>query len=74
MHAHALHHAPAAFVFRAGGWLQRAARRLDTWLGARAKAREDAQALDAMTDRELRDIGIDPARVHPVQWARDWTI
>jgi uncharacterized protein YjiS (DUF1127 family) len=74
MAAHALHYAPALLIFRTGAWLQRAARRMDAWLGARAKSRADALALEAMTDRELRDIGIDPARVHPMPWTRDWPI
>jgi hypothetical protein len=74
MHAYALRHAPAVFIFKAGHWLQRSARRMDAWLAARAKARDDAQSLEAMSDRELLDIGIDPARVHPVPWPKDWTI
>ena len=67
-------HAPAVFLWKAGQWLQRSARRMDAWLVARAKAREDTQSLEAMTDRELLDIGIDPARVHPAPWAKDWSI
>lgn len=74
MAAHAVHHAPAVVIFRAGTWLRRAARRIDAWLGARAKARDDALALEGMTDRELRDIGIDPARIHPVSWNKDWPL
>jgi uncharacterized protein YjiS (DUF1127 family) len=74
MHAYALRHTPAVVVFRTGMWLQRAARRMDAWLAARAKGREDAQALEAMTERELRDIGIDPARIHPAPWVKDWTV
>ena len=74
MHAYALRHAPAVVVWKAGVLLQRTARRLDAWLAARSKAREDAQSLEAMTDRELRDIGIDPARIHPAPWAKDWTV
>jgi uncharacterized protein YjiS (DUF1127 family) len=74
MHAYAMRHVPAALVFRAGTWLQRSARRMDAWLAARGKAREDSGSLDAMSDRELRDIGIDPARTHPAPWTRDWTV
>jgi uncharacterized protein YjiS (DUF1127 family) len=74
MHAYALRHAPAVVVWKTGQWLLRAARRLDGWLAARAKARDDARCLQAMSDRELLDIGIDPARIHPVTPARDWTI
>lgn len=74
MHAYALRYAPAVVVWKAGHWLLRAARRLDAWLAARAKARDDARCLQAMSDRELLDIGIDPARIHPAPGARDWTI
>lgn len=74
MHAYAMRHAPAAFIWKAGKWLQHSARRMDAWLAARAKSREDSQSLDAMSDRELRDIGIDPARVHPAPWVTDWTM
>ena len=73
MNAYVMRHAPAAFMFKAGTWLQVAARKMDAWLAARAKAREDGLALEAMSDRELRDIGIDPARVHPMPMTRDWT-
>ena len=66
--------APAVYVWKAGNWLQRTARRMDAWLAARAKAREDAQSLEAMTDRELLDIGVDPARVHPAPWVKDWSV
>ena len=74
MHAYAMRHSAAAFIWKAGTWLQHYARRMDAWLAARAKSREDSQALDAMNDRELRDIGIDPGRIHPAPWVRDWTI
>ena len=74
MQAYALRYAPAVFVWKAGHWLQRCARRADAWMAARAKAREDALALEAMSDRELLDIGIDPARVHHVPPQRDWTL
>ena len=74
MHAHSLRHAPAVFFYRTGTWLQRSARRMDAWLAARAKAREDAQSLAAMTDRELIDIGLDPARTHPAPWTKDWSL
>jgi uncharacterized protein YjiS (DUF1127 family) len=74
MAAHAVHHAPAVVIFRAGTWLRLAARRIDAWLGARTRARADSLALEGMTDRELRDIGIDPARVQPLPWNRDWPL
>ena len=76
MHASSisLRYPPAVFVWKAGKWLQRCARGMDAWLAARAKARDDALSLEAMSDRELLDIGIDPARIHPVPWTRDWTV
>lgn len=54
--------------------LRRTAERLDAWFAARAKARADSVALLAMSERELRDIGIDPARIgaDPQAWRRDW--
>jgi uncharacterized protein YjiS (DUF1127 family) len=74
MHTYALRHAPAVAVWKAGHWLLRSAHRMDAWLAARAKARDDDRCLQAMSDRELLDIGIDPARIHPAPWPRDWTI
>lgn len=58
------------------GFLGRTGERLDAWLRARAKARDDSVALLAMSERELKDIGIDPARigVGPDTWRRDWTV
>ncbi len=58
------------------GVLGRIGERLDAWLRARAKARDDSVALLAMSERELKDIGIDPARigVGPDTWRRDWTV
>ena len=55
MAAHAVHHAPAVVIFRAGTWLRLAARRIDAWLSARTKARADSLALEGMTDEELSD-------------------
>ena len=57
-------HSAAAFVIRAADALYACAQRLDAWLAARAKSADDNIALLAMNERELRDIGIDPARVH----------
>ena len=74
MSAYAIRYAPAAFVWKAGTWLQRCARSMDAWLAARAKARDDAQSLEAMTDRELLDIGLDPGRIRPAPWVKDWTV
>jgi uncharacterized protein YjiS (DUF1127 family) len=54
--------------------LRALALRLDAWLGARKRADEDRQALDAMSDRELKDIGIPRASVSPAAsgaWMRD---
>ena len=74
-------HAPATFIWKAAEALRagadalhRSAQRLDAWLAARAKSSDDRDALRAMSERELRDIGLDPARVHgPAEpWLRDW--
>jgi len=74
MHAHATRRAPSALLWRAGTWLHLWARALDRWLAARDKARDDAYALEAMSDRELRDIGLDPGRINNAQWPRDWRL
>ncbi|MFO1303280.1 MAG: hypothetical protein U1F54_06080 [Burkholderiales bacterium] len=67
-------HAPAAaIVAQLGLWLVRSSRVLDAWLASRAKGRDDSLALEAMSERELRDIGIDPARIRPADWSRDWS-
>ena len=63
MHAYARRYAPAAFLWKAGTWLHVSARALDAWLAARAKAREDARALESMSDRELRDIGLSRSQI-----------
>ena len=48
-----------SFVLSAAGRRARAlAKRLDTWLARRRAAREALGALSAMSDRDLRDIGI----------------
>ena len=74
MHAYARRHAPAAFLWKAGTWLHLSARLLDGWLAARAKSLDDARALEAMSDRELRDIGLDPRRINNAQWVEDWRL
>lgn len=74
MHAYISRNIPAGFMSALSGWLTRSAQRMDDWLAARAKARDDSLALEAMSDRELRDIGLDPGRVHPAPWTRDWPI
>ena len=74
MHAYARRYAPAAFLWKAGTWLHVSARALDAWLAARAKSREDALALESMSDRELRDIGLDPGRINNAPWERDWRL
>jgi len=74
-------HAAATFLWKAAAILRAGAdalhgnaQRLDAWLAARAKASDDRDALCAMSERELRDIGIDSACVHgPAQPSlRDW--
>lgn len=74
MHATITRTAPAAFMAVLGLWLIRTSRSLDAWLARRAKSRDDSAALEAMSARELRDIGIDPGRIHSVEWTRDWSI
>jgi uncharacterized protein YjiS (DUF1127 family) len=74
VHAYITRSIPAAFMSGLGGWLTRSAQRMDDWLAARAKARDDLLTLEAMSDRELRDIGIDPGRVHSAPRTRDWPI
>jgi uncharacterized protein YjiS (DUF1127 family) len=74
VNAFARRYAPAAFLWKAGTWLQLAARALDIWLAARAKSRDDALALESMSDRELRDIGLDPGRINNARWERDWRL
>lgn len=74
MHAYARRHATAIFLWKAGTWLHLSARRLDGWLAARARSREDASILAAMSDRELRDIGLDPSRADQAQWVGDWRL
>ncbi len=63
MTSYVARHAPAAALALAGDALHGVARRLDAWLAARARSIEDSRALAAMSERELRDIGLDPARV-----------
>ncbi len=74
MHATIMRNAPAAFMAGLGLWLIRSSRTLDAWLAARAKARDDSFVLEAMSERELRDIGIDPGRVRAAEWTRDWPL
>lgn len=64
MTSYVARHAPAAALALAGRALLEVARRLDEWLAARAKSIEDSEALAAMSERELRDIGLDPAQIH----------
>jgi len=77
----ATRHPLAAVVLRLAQWLgrsalalRRARMQLDTWFAARAKARVDSTTLQGMSERELRDIGLDPARLglQSVPWTRDW--
>ncbi|MFO1311138.1 MAG: hypothetical protein U1F41_03635 [Burkholderiales bacterium] len=64
----------AALIAGLGLWLVRTSRTLDAWLASRAKARDDSLALESMSERELRDIGIDPGRIRPAEWTRDWPL
>jgi len=54
--------------------LRAAAERLDAWLAARKRAADDLDALAAMSERELRDIGVSRASIDAVanlEWMRD---
>ena len=76
MAAYVARYSTAALVVRAADILYATAQRLDGWLASRAKATDDNLALQAMSERELRDIGIDPARVHggvPIR-LNDWAV
>ncbi len=77
----AVRHPLAAGVMRLAHWLGQSARvlrrtgmHLDAWFAARAKARVDSALLQGMGERELRDIGLDPAclGVRGDAWTRDW--
>lgn len=77
----AVRHPLAAGVMRLAYWLgqvalalRRAGMHLDGWFATRAKARQDSALLQGMSERELRDIGVDPARlgVRGDAWTRDW--
>jgi uncharacterized protein YjiS (DUF1127 family) len=84
MEAFVARHAAAGWVWKlaqvmhaVAASLRNLALHLDAWLLARHQAAADDQALEAMSERELRDIGIDPARVHGSAqraWARDWAV
>jgi uncharacterized protein YjiS (DUF1127 family) len=55
--------------------LRALAQRVDAWVEARKRAREDRYALASMSDRELLDIGIDRGSVNDVAdgvWMRDY--
>lgn len=54
--------------------LRDAGEHLDAWLAARNKARRDSTLLEGMSERELRDIGLDAARlgVRADSWRGDW--
>ena len=48
------------------GALRAIARRIDAWFEARKRAAEDLELLAGMSDRDLRDIGIERASVNAV--------
>jgi uncharacterized protein YjiS (DUF1127 family) len=65
---------PSAFI-EAIRALRALAQRVDAWLEARKRAREDRYALAGMSDRELLDIGIDRGSVSDVAdgtWTREY--
>jgi uncharacterized protein YjiS (DUF1127 family) len=54
--------------------LHAAAARVDAWIARRRRAEEDLDALSAMSERELRDIGIGRGNVDAIarmQWTRE---
>jgi len=82
MHTHFVRHPSAVLLAAIGSGLQAAARvvhgvasRLDRWLIGRQRAAADRTALAAMSERELRDIGIGHASIDAVarlEWVRDF--
>ena len=73
MTSDAIRHAQAIALYRAaelmfalGRRLVQAARRLDAWLEERRVRRAARVQLDAMSERELRDIGLSRADVDSV--------
>ena len=74
-------HAAATVIWKTAEALQsgahalhRAAERIDQWLVARANAREDREALRAMSEHELRDIGLRATHVdgRSIRTLGDW--
>ena len=84
MHAYTTGSTPAAWMWKlaaamtaCAAALRKNAQRLEAWTLARDKAAADRNALLAMSDRELRDIGIDASQIHVVtrdDWVRDWSV
>ena len=58
----------AAFLRSAEHRLHASATRLDVWLAERRAARTARRDLSAMSDRELKDIGITRVDVERVSW------
>jgi uncharacterized protein YjiS (DUF1127 family) len=56
----------AALLHDAAGELRALAMRTDAWLGERRRKHDTWRILHAMTDRELRDIGLDRSQVRAV--------
>ena len=66
----------AAAMVACAAALRSGARRLDAWTLAREKAAADRDALLAMSERELRDIGIDASQIRAAtndHRVRDWS-
>jgi uncharacterized protein YjiS (DUF1127 family) len=84
MQAYVAHSTPAAWMSKVASGLvacaaavRRNAQRLNAWTLARDKAADDHYALLAMSERELRDIGIDASQIRAVtkgDWVRDWAV
>ena len=79
--AHSATQPPSALPLLVHAWtrtvahaMQAAARLMDTWLKARQRTGDDRDILDAMSDRERRDIGLPPSGRRPEveRWVGGW--
>ncbi len=67
--------APPSALIDAMNALRRVAQSIDAWLDARERAAADRDLLARMSDRELKDIGIDRGSASAVAegaWKRDY--
>ena len=75
MTSHAIRHLEAAALYRCATFLHALAQRLvtaaghlDTWLESQRRTTAVRLQLEAMTDRELRDIGLTRFDIEAVAW------